>query len=195
MSTLSRSIVRSVITFAFFAAAIVGYDLWIYDRDHPAPRDAGIRAEIVGVEPDTSSLVANVLVGNQIVHRGDVVDGYFEETKLAHIHAGDPVRIDLLGEEAILIGHVESNASNIAVRGLSAGSGLPSNINATIPSTRSAERLPVRIAVDAAPESVKLIPGSAVTVSIGPEASSSYIGRVIAHLYAALCCAPPVCLQ
>jgi RND family efflux transporter MFP subunit len=94
------------------------------------------------------------------------VDGYFEETKLPHIHSGDPVRIHLMGEAAVVHGHVESIASGIADRERNEGSGLLANVNPTFSWVRLAQRVPVRIAVDALPEGLRLIPGRTATVAV-----------------------------
>jgi multidrug resistance efflux pump len=269
-------------------AGAVGWRLWVYYMDEPWTRDARVRAEVVGVAPDVSGLVAEVLVqDNQQVHRGDAlfrldrarfalalaqaqaavesraasyqrarldaqrymrldstavsrqrqeqavadaavaeaalheaeadrslaalnlqrseirasaggivtnlrlrpgdyvsagtavialvdsatlhVDGYFEETKLPHIHPGDPVRIRLMGETAVARGHVESLAGGIADRERSEGSGLLANVNPTFSWVRLAQRVPVRIAVDAVPEGVELIPGRTATVAVGAD--------------------------
>ena len=66
------------------------------------------------------------------------VDGYFEETKLAQIHPGDPARVRLLGGEPELHGHVESIAGGITDRERSASDVLLANI--TRPSTGCAWR-------------------------------------------------------
>jgi multidrug resistance efflux pump len=94
------------------------------------------------------------------------VDGYFEETKLPHIHLGDPVRIHLMGEAAMVRGHVESIASGIADRERNEGTGLLANVNPTFSWVRLAQRIPVRIAVDALPEDLRLIPGRTATVAV-----------------------------
>ena len=43
------------------------------------------------------------------------LDGYFEETALARIHDGDPVRIYLIGYRQVLHGHIDSLARGIQV--------------------------------------------------------------------------------
>jgi multidrug resistance efflux pump len=55
-------------------AAAVGWQLWIYYMDAPWTRDGTVRADVVGVAPDVSGLVTQVLVAdNQTVHRDDVL--------------------------------------------------------------------------------------------------------------------------
>lgn len=59
------------------------------------------------------------------------VDGYFEETKLARIHPGDPVRIHLMGDSKELTGCVESIAAGIEDRDRAQGSNLLANVTPT----------------------------------------------------------------
>jgi multidrug resistance efflux pump len=272
------------------AASLAAWRLWVYYMDEPWTRDARVRAEVIGVAPDVSGLVAEVLVrDNQPVHRGDAlfrldrarfvlalaqakavvesntagwrhaqadnqryrqlsdlaaspqrqeqaaadaamaeaelhqaeanrdlaalnldrteirapadgivtnlhlqpgdyvgagaavialvdsaslhVDGYFEETKLAHIHPGDPVRIHLMGDDRLVRGHVESLAGGIVDRERSDGSGQLANVNPTFSWVRLAQRVPVRIAVDTVPEGLRVIPGRTATVAVAAEAS------------------------
>lgn len=66
---------RLVATLAMVAAAIVvGLALWDYYMEAPWTRDGRVRADVVGVAPDVSGLVTEVLVeDNQVVRRGDVL--------------------------------------------------------------------------------------------------------------------------
>ncbi|HVI88991.1 MAG TPA: HlyD family secretion protein [Dongiaceae bacterium] len=268
-------------------AGLVGRWLWVYYMDDPWTRDARVRAEVTGIAPDVSGLVADILVqDNQVVHRGDIlfrldrarftlalaqakavvesrtanwqrartdarryaqldsnavsqqrldqatadavvaeaalhqaevdrdlaalnlersevrapldgivtnlhlqpgdyvnagtavialvdtatlhIDGYFEETKLAHIQLGDPVRIRLMGDDHLLRGRVESVAGGIADRERD-GDGLLANINPTFSWVRLAQRVPVRITIDAVPDGLRLIPGRTATVAVGEQ--------------------------
>ena len=79
------------------------------------------------------------------------VEGYFEETKLPKIHAGDPVRVQLMGEPHVLTGRVESVAAAIADRERSDSADLLANINPTFNWVRLAQRVPVRVKLDAVP--------------------------------------------
>lgn len=59
---------------AVAAAAFAGYALWDYYLEAPWTRDGRVLADVVGVAPDVSGLVAEVLVAdNQSVKRGDVL--------------------------------------------------------------------------------------------------------------------------
>ncbi len=99
------------------------------------------------------------------------VQGYFEETKLGRIHPGDPVEVTLMGMPgAPLAGHVDSIAGGIADREqTSSGSGgLVANVNPTFSWVRLAQRVPVRVTLDAVPDGVRLIPGRTATVVVKP---------------------------
>ena len=55
-------------------AALVGWQLWYYYMEAPWTRDGRVRADVVGIAPDVSGLVADVNVqDNQRVHQGDVL--------------------------------------------------------------------------------------------------------------------------
>ncbi|WP_298966781.1 HlyD family secretion protein [uncultured Methylobacterium sp.] len=94
------------------------------------------------------------------------VEGYFEETKLPRIHVGDPVTIRLMGATGTLSGRVESIAGGIEDRDRSEGATLLANVNPTFSWVRLAQRVPVRIALDAVPDGERLIAGRTATVSI-----------------------------
>jgi multidrug resistance efflux pump len=96
------------------------------------------------------------------------VDGYFEETKLSRIHVGDPVHIHLMGDAAKLTGHVESVAAGIEDRDRAEGSNLLANVTPTFSWVRLAQRVPVRIALDAVPAGATLVAGRTATVEILP---------------------------
>ncbi|ACK52245.1 efflux transporter, RND family, MFP subunit [Methylocella silvestris BL2] len=94
------------------------------------------------------------------------IEGYFEETKLPRIHAGDRVSVRLMGESRMLTGRVESIAGAIEDRERSAGASLVANVNPTFSWVRLAQRVPVRIALDETPQEVRLLPGRTATVSV-----------------------------
>jgi RND family efflux transporter MFP subunit len=277
---------RLIVTLAIVIAAVfVGRGLWGHYMDEPWTRDARLRADVVGLAPDVSGLVSEVLVtDNQAVKKGDIlfrvdrqrfsialvqseaalegskaaldqahrererqqrlgeaaslqqkeqaqtaeeqadaafrqatanrdlaalnlerseikatvngtvsnlslrpgdyvsagtarialidtdslrVEGYFEETKLPRIHPGDKVSIHLMGQSQSLQGHVESIATGIEDRERTSGTGLLANINPTFSWVRLAQRVPVRISIDAVPDGVRLIAGLTATVDVG----------------------------
>jgi multidrug resistance efflux pump len=94
------------------------------------------------------------------------IDAYFEETRLPRIHAGDSVRIRLMGVTERLTGHVESIAGGIVDRERQPGANLLANINPTFDWVRLAQRIPVRIALDPVPPGVQVIPGRTATVDV-----------------------------
>ncbi|MGO7537160.1 efflux RND transporter periplasmic adaptor subunit [Rhizobium leguminosarum] len=95
------------------------------------------------------------------------VEGYFEETKLPHIHVGDTVSVRLMGQSQRLQGHIDSIATGIEDRERTAGTGLLANINPTFSWVRLAQRVPVRINLDNVPGNVHLIAGLTATVEVG----------------------------
>ena len=103
-----------------------------------------------------------------IVDSGSIrVVGYFEETKLARIHVGDPVRIRLMGDNHDIAGRVDSIAGGIEDRDRTAGSSLLANVNPTFSWVRLAQRIPVRIAIDRN-LAERLIVGRTATVEVLP---------------------------
>jgi multidrug resistance efflux pump len=94
------------------------------------------------------------------------VEGYFEETKLQGIHVGDPVRVSLMGAGEAIGGHVESFAEGIADRDRSTSQNLLPNVNPTFNWVRLAQRIPVRVAIDAVPDGLRLVAGQTATVQV-----------------------------
>lgn len=101
-----------------------------------------------------------------IDHDSFYAEGYFEETKLAAIHVGDPVSVSLMGVKQGLGGHVDSFAGGIADRERSTGTNLLPNVNPTFNWVRLAQRIPVRIALDKVPAAIRLVAGQTVTVDV-----------------------------
>jgi multidrug resistance efflux pump len=93
------------------------------------------------------------------------VEGYFEETKLSRIHAGDAVDVRLMGARHTVRGTVESVAAGIEDRDRSSGSTLLANVNPTFNWVRLAQRVPVRIGLDRAARS-QLVAGATATVEV-----------------------------
>ncbi|WP_066780266.1 HlyD family efflux transporter periplasmic adaptor subunit [Sphingomonas sp. CCH5-D11] len=104
-----------------------------------------------------------------IIDRGSLhVVGYFEETKLPRIHVGDPAHVRLMGEQAVILGHVQSVAGGIENRDSSEGANLLANVNPTFSWVRLAQRIPVRIAIDRMPTGTRLVVGRTATVEVVP---------------------------
>ncbi|GAC1374071.1 MAG: HlyD family secretion protein [Aquirhabdus sp.] len=97
------------------------------------------------------------------------VMGYFEETKIDHIHVGDTVHVRLMGNRETLVGHVDSIAGGIEDRELGASANLLANVNPTFNWVRLAQRIPVRVLLDKVPEDTQLILGRTASVEVIPK--------------------------
>ena len=107
------------------------------------------------------------------------VDGYFEETKLPRIKVGDPARVYLVGESAVIEGHVESIAGGIADRERQGSADLLANVNPTFSWVRLAQRVPVRISLDHVPPDVRLVTGRTATVVVLSSGQTTHHAGVI----------------
>lgn len=96
--------------------------------------------------------------------------GYFEETKLHRFQLGARARIALLGDDRPLWGHVDSMAAGIADREDTGSGTLLPNITPTFSWIRLAQRVPVRVVIDAVPRGVRLVAGRTATVTLLPSA-------------------------
>ncbi|WP_238121533.1 MULTISPECIES: efflux RND transporter periplasmic adaptor subunit [unclassified Xanthobacter] len=94
------------------------------------------------------------------------VQGYFEETKLDRIHVGDRAVMRLMGASTPIEGHVVSIAAAIEDRDRTDSANLLANVNPTFSWVRLAQRVPVRVSIDAVPDDVKVVAGRTVSVSI-----------------------------
>jgi multidrug resistance efflux pump len=95
------------------------------------------------------------------------IDAYFEETKLANIHVGDPVEATLLGFQDPIKGRIESITGGIsAANAASSTQGLP-NVDPIFTWVRLAQRIPVRIRIEQVPPDVPLVAGMTCSVSVG----------------------------
>lgn len=102
------------------------------------------------------------------------VVGYFEETKLRNLREGDPAEVRLLGFPEEIAGRVESIARAIADRETVSGTGeLIANVNPTFSWVRLAQRIPVRIALDKVPDTIRLSAGMTATVVVKPQRRSA----------------------
>jgi RND family efflux transporter MFP subunit len=102
-----------------------------------------------------------------IVDRGSIhIEGYFEETKLKSVRVGQAAVIHVMGEPRSILGHVDSIAPAIEDRDRAVGTSLLPNVNPTFSWVRLAQRVPVWIAIDRAPEGLVLIPGRTASVEL-----------------------------
>ena len=94
------------------------------------------------------------------------IDAYFEETKLANFHVGDPVEATLLGFQDPIKGRIESITGGIsAANAASSTQGLP-NVDPIFTWVRLAQRIPVRIRIEQVPPDVPLIAGMTCSISV-----------------------------
>lgn len=102
------------------------------------------------------------------------VYGYFEETKLPYLQVGDPVDVRLMSGGARLQGRVESIAHGITDASNPTGSDLLSDVNPTFNWVRLAQRVPVRIHIDAdhLPAGTVLAAGMTATLIVHPHSSA-----------------------
>lgn len=116
----------------------------------------------VGNYVKTGDAVAALIDRNQLY-----VVGYFEETKLNHIHIGDQATVQLMGDDQKIRGHVQGIASGIEDRERSNSSTLLANVNPTFTWVRLAQRVPVKIVLDEAPQNaLAFVAGRTATVNI-----------------------------
>ncbi|HEX3575753.1 MAG TPA: HlyD family secretion protein [Rhodopila sp.] len=152
-------------------------------RDAIATRDVAklnltrseVRATVNGVLTDLSLRPGDyVTAGEPIAALVDsdsfYVQGYFEETKLPRIHPGDRATVQLMGTSALLQGRVVGIAGGVFDRQRSSGRSLLPNINPTFTWVRLAQRIPVRVQLDAVPPTTQMIAGRTATVTILPSA-------------------------
>ena len=100
------------------------------------------------------------------------VEGYFEETKMPHLHIGQAVEVRLMGEETPIRGHIQSISPAIEDRERGPSASMLPNVNPTFSWVRLAQRIPVRIALDKVPAGIRLIAGRTASVTALQEAET-----------------------
>ncbi|MBA0037722.1 HlyD family secretion protein [Pantoea sp. BIGb0393] len=94
------------------------------------------------------------------------VTGYFEETKLHAMHIGDRVDIHLMGDSQTLSGRVASFGHGISDTNQQVDEqGLP-GVEATFSWIRLAQRIPVRIELEALPQDKLLTAGMSCSIAV-----------------------------
>jgi len=94
------------------------------------------------------------------------IDGYFEETKMAHVCVGDRAEAVLMGYRDPIVGRVESVTRGISVSNAAPSTqGLPS-VDPVYTWVLLAQRVPVRIQITNVPAGVPLVSGMTATVTI-----------------------------
>ncbi|WP_428486950.1 biotin/lipoyl-binding protein [Rhodopila sp.] len=99
------------------------------------------------------------------------VVGYFEETKIAGIHVGDPAYVALMGYRDAIRGHVESIAHGINTPNTAPGSLGLASVDPVFTWVRLAQRVPIRIHIDYVPDTVLLAAGLTATITVGPQSN------------------------
>lgn len=92
--------------------------------------------------------------------------GYFEETKIRHIHEGQKADIVIYNGNQTLQGIVESIGRAIDDQSVGVSSTLLPNVTPNVPWVRLAQRVPVRIKLVDVPEGTTLIAGTTCTISL-----------------------------
>lgn len=100
------------------------------------------------------------------------VEAYFKETDLADIRIGNPAAVTLMGyPDRPLAGHVEGIAFGIERRLSASGPGVLAQVEPMFEWIRLAQRIPVRIRLDAPPEGIVLRAGLTASVAVNPTAA------------------------
>ncbi len=120
---------------------------------------------------------AGATVAALVYKQSTRIEGYFEETKIPAIHIGDPVVAHLMGVAGPIRGHVESISAGVADRERSDNGPALANVNPSFSWVRLAQRIPVRIAIDAIPAGVRLIVGQTTTVEVLPRPGEITVHR------------------
>jgi RND family efflux transporter MFP subunit len=94
------------------------------------------------------------------------IDGYFEETKMAHVCIGDRAEAALMGYRDPIVGRVQTVTRGISVSNATPSTqGLP-NVDPVYTWVRLAQRVPVRIQITDVPAGIPLVSGMTATVTI-----------------------------
>jgi multidrug resistance efflux pump len=94
------------------------------------------------------------------------VDAYFEETQLAFMHEGDPAETKLMSYRQIVSGKVGSVARGINVSNAQTDQQGLATVNPIFTWVRLAQRVPLHIKIDQAPDGVHLVAGMTATVQV-----------------------------
>jgi multidrug resistance efflux pump len=151
-----------------------------------SPVDGYVTNLLMRVGDSARAGTANLSVIDEHSHW---IDAYFEETKLANIHVGDPVEATLLGFQDPIKGRIESITGGIsAANAASSTQGLP-NVDPIFTWVRLAQRIPVRIRIEQVPPNVPLVAGMTCSVSVvggkqasAPEHDQGIFDRLIRRL-------------
>lgn len=128
---------------------------------------ASVRGTVTNLNLHKGDYVASGQQALALIDRASIrVEGYFEETKIPMIHIGDRVKVQLMGDDHILYGRVESIAAGISDSDRATGEGALPAVNPTFSWVRLAQRIPVRVRLTRVPKGVRLISGRTATVTV-----------------------------
>ncbi|WNO54037.1 efflux RND transporter periplasmic adaptor subunit [Stakelama saccharophila] len=134
---------------------------------------APVRGTVTNLNLHKGDYVASGQQALALIDRASLrVEGYFEETKIPKIHVGDPVHVQLMGDDHVLEGRVESIAAGISDADRATGEGALPSVDPTFSWVRLAQRIPVRVRLTRVPAGVRLISGRTATVTVLPRAGS-----------------------
>ncbi len=134
---------------------------------------APVRGTVTNLNLHKGDYVASGQQALALIDRASLrVEGYFEETKIPKIHVGDPVRVELMGDDHVIRGRVESIAAGISDADRATGEGALPAVDPTFSWVRLAQRIPVRVRLTHVPRGVRLITGRTATVTVVPGAGS-----------------------
>jgi multidrug resistance efflux pump len=131
-----------------------------------------VRASVDGYVTNLNLRTGSQAVANQAMlalvdSQSFWVHGFFKETQIANVKAGDRTEVTLLTyPDQALTGTVESIGWGIAQQDGSPGTDLLPNVNPSFDWIRLAQRIPVRIKLDALPAGVELRVGTTASVKI-----------------------------
>ncbi len=113
------------------------------------------------------------------------IDGYFEETKMAHVCIGDRAEAALMGYRDPIVGRIQTVTRGISVSNATPSTqGLP-DVDPVYTWVRLAQRVPVRIKITDIPPGIPLVSGMTTTVTVrGSEARKS--GGTLRQRFASL---------
>jgi multidrug resistance efflux pump len=151
-----------------------------------AQRDrAAVNLERTQIHSPVNGWVTNLLaqqgdyasVGQNVISIVDAdsywVDAYFEETQLASIHDGDPVKIKLMGNSEMVNGEVAGVARGINVSNAQPNQQGLATVNPIFTWVRLAQRVPVHIRIKDVPHAVRLVAGLTATVQVERHSKAS----------------------
>jgi RND family efflux transporter MFP subunit len=114
-----------------------------------------------------AQVIANSPVVALIDENSFWVEGFFKETDIADLDVEQPARVVLLSDQNVTLeGEVESIGYGISKTDGSTGNALLPNVNPNFQWIRLAQRIPVKVKLNAVPEDVQLRVGATASVQV-----------------------------